>query len=174
MSLFNHYQEKYKRSEVEEFSLKEYLGLCRDTPEVYATAAERMLLAIGEPEMVDTAKDPRLSRIFSNKMIRRYKTFEEFYGMEEAVENIVSFFRHAAQGLEEEKQILYLLGPVGGGKSSLAEKLKAIIETHPIYCLKDSPVFESPLGLFNRDEDGDLLQEEYGIPVRYLRAGMSP
>ena len=42
--------------------------------------------------------------------------------MEDAVENIVSFFRHAAQGLEEKKQILYLLGPVGGGKSSLAEK----------------------------------------------------
>jgi serine protein kinase len=38
--------------------------------------------------------------------------------MEETIERIVSFFRHAAQGLEERKQILYLLGPVGGGKSS--------------------------------------------------------
>lgn len=103
MSIFKHYLEKYKCSEVEEFSLQEYLNLCRDQPSVYATSAERMLLAIGEPEMVDTAKDPRLSRLFSNKIIRRYKTFEEFYGMEDAVENIVSFFRHASQGLEEEK-----------------------------------------------------------------------
>lgn len=75
----------------------------------YASAAERMLAAIGEPEIVDTSRDPALSRIFSNKMIRRYPAFYEFYGMEESIEQIVSFFRHAAQGLEESKQILYLL-----------------------------------------------------------------
>ena len=40
----------------------------------------------------------------------------------ECVEQIVSFFKHAAQGLWKEKpNSLYLLGPVGGGKSSLAE-----------------------------------------------------
>ena len=174
MSLFTHYQEKYQQTQVEECSLKDYLTLCREDPAVYATAAERLLLAIGEPELVDTSQDPRLSRIFSNKVISRYKPFEDFYGMEEAVENIVSFYRHAAQGLEEQKQILYLLGPVGGGKSSLAEKLKSLMEKYPIYCLKDSPVFESPLGLFERSEDGELLEEEYGIPTRYLRARMSP
>ncbi len=174
MSLFSHYQEKYQQTQVEECSLKEYLALCREDPAVYATAAERLLLAIGKPEMVDTSQDPRLSRIFSNKVISRYKPFEDFYGMEEAVENIVSFYRHAAQGLEEQKQILYLLGPVGGGKSSLAEKLKSLMEKHPIYCLKDSPVFESPLGLFEKSEDGEILEQEYGIPTRYLRARMSP
>lgn len=174
MSLFERYQEKYQQSQMEEYSLQEYLNLCKENPSVYASAAERILLAIGEPETIDTAKDPRLSRIFSNKIIRRYKTFEEFYGMEEAVENIVSFFRHAAQGLEEQKQILYLLGPVGGGKSSLAEKLKSLMEHYPIYCLKGSPVFESPLGLFDKNEDGALLEEEFGIPRRYLRAKMSP
>jgi serine protein kinase len=40
------------------------------------------------------------------------------------IDNIVSFFKHAAQGLEESKQILYLMGPVGSAKSSLAESLK--------------------------------------------------
>ncbi len=174
MSLFTHYQEKYQQTRVEDCSLKDYLALCREDPAVYATAAERLLLAIGEPELVDTSQEPRLSRIFSNKIISRYKPFEDFYGMEEAVENIVSFYRHAAQGLEEQKQILYLLGPVGGGKSSLAEKLKSLMEKFPIYCLKDSPVFESPLGLFERSEDGELLEQEYGIPPRYLRARMSP
>jgi serine protein kinase len=34
--------------------------------------------------------------------------------MEDAIEQIVSYLKHAAQGLEEKKQILYLLGPVGG------------------------------------------------------------
>ena len=64
--------------------------------------------------MVDTAQEPRLSRIFSNRVMGRYPAFEEFYGMEEAIEQIVSYLKHAAQGLEEKKQILYLLGPVGG------------------------------------------------------------
>ena len=46
-----------------------------------------------------------------NRTIRVYPAFAEFYGMEETIERIVAFFRHAAQGLEERKQILYLLGP---------------------------------------------------------------
>lgn len=174
MSIFSHYKERFESTQQEEMSIQEYLDLCKADPSVYATASERMLLAIGEPELVDTSRDSRLSRIFSNKVIKRYSAFEEFYGMEEAIEQIVSFFRHAAQGLEEKKQILYLLGPVGGGKSSLAEKLKALMEKQPIYCIKDSPVFESPLGLFDPEEDGAILEEDYGIPRRYVKTIMSP
>ncbi|HWV15128.1 MAG TPA: PrkA family serine protein kinase [Cellvibrio sp.] len=174
MSIFSHYRERYESTQQEELSIKEYLELCKKDPSVYASAAERMLMAIGEPEMVNTAHDPRLSRIFSNKIIKRYKVFADFYGMEECIQQIVSFFKHAAQGLEEKKQILYLLGPVGGGKSSLAEMLKTLMEKMPIYCIKDSPVFESPLGLFNIDEDGKILEEDYGIPQRYLKRIMSP
>lgn len=174
MTIFNHYRERYVSTQQEELSIQEYLDLCKTDRSVYATAAERMLMAIGEPELVDTSLDPRLSRIFSNKIIKRYEAFDEFYGMEECIEQIVSFFKHAAQGLEEKKQILYLLGPVGGGKSSLAEKLKALMQQMPIYCIKGSPVFESPLGLFNPDEDGTILEEDYGIPRRYLKTIMSP
>ena len=174
MSIFSHYQSRYEALQEEEFSLQEYLDLCKREPLAYASAAERMLNAIGEPEIIDTSRDPRMSRIFSNKVIRRYPAFAEFYGMEDAIEQIVSFFRHAAQGLEESKQVLYLLGPVGGGKSSLAERLKALIEKQPIYCIKGSPVNESPLGLFNPDEDGAILEEDYGIPRRYLKSIMSP
>lgn len=174
MTIFNHYQSRYESTQQEEYSLQEYLELCRSTPSTYASAAERMLLAIGEPELIDTSRDPRLSRIFANKVIKRYAAFSEFYGMEECIQQIVSFFRHAAQGLEERKQILYLLGPVGGGKSSLAERLKQLMEKLPIYSIKGSPVFESPLGLFNAQEDGKILEDEYGIPQRYLKAAMSP
>jgi serine protein kinase len=99
----------------EEFDLDDYLDLCKRDPGAYATAAERMLAGIGEPELVDTRNDPHLGRIFGNRVIRRYPAFHEFYGMEEAIDQIVAFFKHAAQGLEEKKQILYLLGPVGGG-----------------------------------------------------------
>ncbi|NVJ61683.1 MAG: PrkA family serine protein kinase [Gammaproteobacteria bacterium] len=174
MSIFDKYQQRYEDHQQEEFSLQEYLELCRQEPLTYATSAERMLAAIGEPELIDTAQEPRLSRIFSNKVIARYPAFEEFFGMEDSIEQIVSYFKHAAQGLEEKKQILYLLGPVGGGKSSLAEKLKKLMEQYPIYAIKDSPVFESPLGLFDPDEDASILEEEYGISRRYLRKIPSP
>merc|ERR1712000_559455 len=140
----------------------------------YANSAERLLQAIGEPELIDTSTDPALSRIFSNRVIARYPAFSEFYGMEEAIEQIVSYLKHAAQGLEEKKQILYLLGPVGGGKSSLAEKLKELMQQVPFYAIKGSPVFESPLGLFNAAEDGAILEEDFGIPRRYLNSIMSP
>ncbi|MAT85328.1 MAG: PrkA family serine protein kinase [Gammaproteobacteria bacterium] len=174
MGVFEHYQERYDAAQEEELSLQEYLDLCKTEPSAYATAAERLLLAIGEPEFIDTSHDPRLSRIFSNKVIKRYPAFSDFYGMEESIEQIVSFFRHAAQGLEERKQILYLLGPVGGGKSSLAEKLKALMQKMPFYAIKGSPVNESPLGLFDPQEDAHILEEDFGIPRRYLKGVMSP
>jgi serine protein kinase len=174
MSIFARYQSRYEALQEEEMSIQEYLDVCKNDPTAYASVAERMLIAIGEPELVDTRTDPRLSRIFANKMLKLYPAFREFYGMEEVIENIVSYFRHAAQGLEEKKQILYLLGPVGGGKSSLAERLKYLIEKVPFYAIKGSPVHESPLGLFNVMEDGPILEEDYGIPRRYLGTIMSP
>ena len=174
MTIFDNYAARYERTREEEMSLTEYLALCKKDRLTYATAAERMLAAIGEPTLVDTRNDTRLSRIFANKVIKIYPAFREFYGMEEVIEQVVSYFRHAAQGLEERKQILYLLGPVGGGKSSIAEKLKSLMEQVPFYCLKGSPVNESPLGLFSEQEDGAILEEDFGIPRRYLRNIPSP
>src|SRR5437763_10989974 len=171
-SLFNAFVRSFEsRSEID-MPMAEYLESCRGDPMRYANAAERVLAAIGEPQMVDTAKDPRLGRIFLNRTIRIYPAFAGFYGMEETIERIVSFFRHGAQGLEERKQILYLLGPVGGGKSSLAERLKSLMEVLPIYVLKAgdelSPVFETPLGLLDPESMGNLIEERYGIPRRRL------
>ncbi len=168
------YTRRFEDNKEEEMSLDEYLELCKKDPTAYANPAERLLMAIGEPEMVDTRHDPILSRIFSNKIVYRYMVFNEFYGMEEPIEQLVGFLKHAAQGLEEIKQVLYLLGPVGGGKSSLAEKLKDLMQKTPFYAIKGSPVFDSPLSLFNLEEDGKLLEERFNIPQRYLRYIMSP
>ncbi|MBZ5759232.1 MULTISPECIES: PrkA family serine protein kinase [Rhizobium] len=176
--LFNTFARSFEARREVEMSFSEYLEACKGEPLMYANAAERLLAAMGEPQFVDTSRDSRLGRIFLNRTIRTYPAFEGFYGMEETIERIVAFFRHAAQGLEERKQILYLLGPVGGGKSSLAERLKALMEVHPIYVLKAgnelSPVFESPLSLFDPAAMGDMLQERYGIPKRRLTGLMSP
>ena len=174
MDVIGNFVARYARKREEELSVDEYLAECKRNPLAYATAAERMLSAIGEPEQVDTRNDPRQSRIFANKVIKRYPAFAEFYGMEDAIEQVVSYFRHAAQGLEERKQILYLLGPVGGGKSSIAERLKQLMQHVPFYALKGSPVNETPLGLFDPLEDGPILQQNFGISSRYLQRILSP
>ncbi|MCH1927006.1 PrkA family serine protein kinase [Shewanella sp. C32] len=178
MGIFEHYQQRYEKKLQEEYTLQEFLDICKKDRTAYASAAERLLIAIGEPEIIDTSKSPVLSRIFSNRVIARYPAFKDFYGMEEAIEQIVSYLKHSAQGLEESKQILYLLGPVGGGKSSLAEKLKALMQQVPIYVLcangQRSPVNDHPFCLFDPEEDGKLLEQEYGIPLRYLKTIMSP
>ncbi len=176
--VFDLYSSVFETRRPSELSLREYLMLCREEPTTFATAAERMVAAIGEPEVINTAQDSRLGRIFMNRSIKRYPSFADFYGMEETIERIVGFFKHAAQGLEERKQILYLLGPVGGGKSSLAERLKTLMEKLPIFVLKAgdriSPVFESPLGLFDAERMGPVLQEKYNIPRRHLTGLISP
>ena len=177
-SLFNAFARSFEVRSETDMSMAEYLESCRGDPMRYANAAERLLAAIGEPQMIDTAKDARLGRIFLNRTMRAYPAFAGFYGMEETIERIVGFFRHAAQGLEERKQILYLLGPVGGGKSSLAERLKSLMEVHPIYVLKAgdelSPVFESPLSLFDPESLGPMIEEKSGIARRRLHELIDP
>jgi serine protein kinase len=176
--LFSSFTRNFDERRQAEMSIEDYLLGCRNDPLMHASAPERLLAAIGEPEIIDTSRDQRLGRIFMNRTIRRYKSFANFYGMEATIEHIVSFLRHASQGLEERKQILYLLGPVGGGKSSLAERLKSLMEAHPIYALKAgdeiSPIFESPLALFDAEQHGAFIEDNYGIPRRRLTGMISP
>ena len=178
LDVFDIFSRDYAREKFESLSLRDWLLAARDNRMLYATPAERMVAAIGEAELVDTAQDPRLSRLFFNRTIKVYRAFDGFFGMEDTIERIVGYFKHAAQGLEEKRQILYLLGPVGGGKSSLAERLKDLMEVHPIYVLKAgdaiSPVFESPLGLFRSNELANLLAERYGIERHRVGGIMSP
>ncbi|MDX3808767.1 PrkA family serine protein kinase [Bosea thiooxidans] len=176
--VFRLFSEDYRSFSQEEMSLQEYLLACREDPSAYASAAERMVDAIGKPKLLDTSRDERLGRIFANRTIKIYPSFADFFGMEDTIERIAGYFRYASQGLEERKQILYLLGPVGGGKSSLAERLKKLMEERPFYTLKVggqiSPVFESPLGLFRPERLGDLFEEKYGIARRRLTGLISP
>ena len=184
-SIFDAYKENYDDRQEEVLSLEEYLNLCKDDNMAYANPAERLLQAFGEPEIIDTSSsaDDRIKTIFQGKTIAKYPAFEDFYGMEETIEKIVSHVRGAAEGSEYLKQILYLLGPVGGGKSSLGERVKELMEQNPIYALRVksgphkgelSPINESPLGLFNTPEIKSILNKEYNIPARYMKLPASP
>ncbi|MGB4076716.1 MAG: PrkA family serine protein kinase [Minisyncoccia bacterium] len=172
-------------------TLTDYLEGCRSNSGYYATAAERLLEAIGKPIVINTGRsgDARLGRIHQNRTIRVFPAFAEFHGIEAPIEEVYNFFKAAAQGLEERKQIMYLLGPVGSAKSSVAERLKDLMEQRPIYVLavpsRDragkvipaeydlSPLYESPLGLFPK-EDAAEMEEAYGVPRRHFDGICSP
>ena len=178
--LFAAFRDAFQSAQDEEMSLDDFLTHCKSDRMAFASAHECVLEAIGKPRLVNTAEDARLSRIFQNRVIQSWDTFTEFHGMEETLMSLYAYFLHAAQGLEERKQVLYLLGPVGGGKSSLAEKIKSLCEAFPIYALKDpisgkiSPLLESPLGLFDRERFGPQLEDRYGVPRRALSGIATP
>ena len=178
--LLTAFRDSFVRALDEEMGVEDFLHHCKGDRMAYASAHECVLEAIGKPKLVNTADDARLSRIFQNRVIQTWDVFADFHGMEETLMSLYAYFLHAAQGLEEKKQVLYLLGPVGGGKSSLAEKIKSLCEQFPIYTLKDtvsgkvSPLLESPLGLFPRDKFGAQMEDRYGIPRRALTGIASP
>ena len=167
MKLLDKYKSKYENTQEEVMSLEEYLKRAKKDASYYANSAARLLKAIGEPELINTALNPRLARIFEGRTIKVYKSFADFYGIEDSIERVVSFFKHAEQGLEEVNQILYLLGPPGSAKSTFAERLKSLMEQEPIYVLahkgQKSPVNDSPLSLFKKTDAAELQ-----IPARYF------
>src|SRR5215475_16128692 len=100
MDIYSSFATRFEKTREEEFSLEEYLALCKENPAAYATAGERMLTAIGEPEQIDTRNDPRTSRIFANKVIKPYPAFRELYGMQDVIGQVLANFWHSAQWLQ--------------------------------------------------------------------------
>jgi serine protein kinase len=162
----------------------EYLDRCKTNKTYYATASQRLLAAIGEPKVVKTADDTRLGRIFQNRNIKVFERFADFYGIEDSIERLCGALKAAGQGLEEARQVIYLMGPVGSAKSSFAERLKELMEEQLFYvlCVQDkdvpgkytsSPMYESPLGVIPKGE-AKFIESEYGIPARLINGICSP
>ena len=133
VKILTQYKKNFNKTKEENMTLEAFLKKVKTDKSYYSSPYERLLKAIGEPTLINTSTDGKLSRVFGNRTIKVYPTFTEFYGMEDTIDRIVSFLKHAAQGLEESKQILYLLGPVGSAKSSLAERLKELLIISIIY-----------------------------------------
>ncbi len=132
----------------------DYLEVVKKDPHVTKLSHERiydMLMAAGVIE-VNVEEDARLSRLFKNQKLRQYGFFSErFYGMEYTVSSIVRYFHSASLKGEESRQVLYLVGPVGSGKSSLIEELKRGMEAlPPFYSIEGCPMYEEPLHLIPR------------------------
>ena len=101
---------------------------------------------------INPESDPRVQRLFGDEPIKLYNFFkDEFFGMERTLDKIVRYFHAAAMGGEECRQVLYLMGPVGSGKSSLVERLKRGLEDlPPIHVIDGCPINEQPLHLIPR------------------------
>lgn len=129
----------------------EYVDIVRNNPEVAMLAHQRIYNLITAPgiETINTDENPRLRRIYGNDLIKKYQFFEEdFFGIDKTIMKLVRYFHSAAMAGEEARQVLYLVGPVGSGKSSLMEAVKRALEAcPPIYALKGCPMREEPLHL---------------------------
>lgn len=154
----------------EEFSgtLLDYLDIVRREPDVAMLAHERMYHIILAPgvETIKAEEDPRLRRIFGNDTLRRYQFFAaDFFGIDKVIMEIVRYFHSAAMRGEESRQVLYLVGPVGSGKSSLMETLKRALENGPpVYALQGCPMREEPLHLIPKHLR-ERFQEILGVHI---------
>lgn len=135
-------------------NMLEYMELIRANPDLAKLSHKRlydMIVERGVSE-VNLEEHPRLQRVFKGEKVKVFKYFEDnFYGMEKTVNQIARYFHSASLKGEESRQVLYLVGPVGSGKSSLVESIKRGLEKlHPFYALQGCPMFEEPLHLIPR------------------------
>lgn len=143
-------REKYNKEKFEG-SFLDYLELLKENPEVASLAHRRlyeMIISKGVEDL-NGEDNPRIRKIHGNDSIRKYGFFkDEFYGIDKVIMKLASYFKSAAMKGEEARQVLYLVGPVGAGKSSIVESLKnALEDCPPIYSLKGCPMHEEPLHL---------------------------
>lgn len=135
-------------------TLLEYLEKVKQTPTLPLLAHARIYNMITQAgvEEINVEEDARLSRLFKNQKLRKFDFFaDEFFGMENTLASVVRYFHSASLKGEESRQVLYFVGPVGSGKSSLVERLKQGLETiEPIYAIESCPMFEEPLHLIPR------------------------
>src|SRR6185369_1446927 len=132
----------------------EYLDRVREDPSITKLAHARlyeMIMTPGAREILES-EDSRVKRLFKDEPVRVYNFFaHEFFGIEKTIAQIVRYFHSAALKGEESRQVLYLMGPVGSGKSSLVERLQRGLESSaPIYAIEGCPMSEEPLHLIPR------------------------
>ncbi|MDU1506784.1 MAG: serine protein kinase [Clostridium butyricum] len=134
-----------------EGSFLEYLDIVKEHPEIVQLAHKRLYNMIMDKgvEELKADENPRVRKIYGNEIIRKYGFFkDDFYGIDKVIMKLANYFKSAAMKGEEARQVLYLVGPVGAGKSSIVESLKSAIEDcEPVYALKGCPMHEEPLHL---------------------------
>jgi serine protein kinase len=170
----------------------DYLELLRTHPDLPVLAHRRIynaLVAAGS-KVLTAEDDPRIGRLFGDDGVKIHNSFRDiFFGIEPVVDHIVRYFHAAALKGEESRQVLYLMGPVGAGKSSIVDHIHSLLENSPaMMAIEGCPIHEEPLHLTPRHLreqfsemldvhiEGDLcpvcryrLKEEYGEEYENMR-----
>jgi serine protein kinase len=101
----------------------------------------------------------------------RCRLFEdELFGIDEAIDRVIAYFKAAAAGSEVGRRLLLLLGPPSGGKSTLVILLKRALEEYSRtdegaqYAIAGCPVHESPLHLVPHSMRASC-RSAYGIDI---------
>jgi len=141
-------------------SFVDYLKALQTNPEVVKLAAKRLVDSIesfGVERLEES--DPRCRKLFDGDKLRTYSYFkDEFYGHERVIAKLMRFLKSASLKGEESRQVLLLMGPVGSGKSALADAVKKALEkaAEPVYQLEGCPIREEPLHLLPRSLRGEF------------------
>ena len=136
-------------------SLLEYLDLLKKDPTVVPKLAHARLYDIivkeGASDILES-ENGSIKRLYKDEPLKVYKFFcEEFFGIEKTIAQIVRYFHAASLKGEESRQVLYLMGPVGSGKSSLVERIQRGLEgSEPFFAIENCPMNEEPLHLIPR------------------------
>ncbi|MCS7080106.1 MAG: protein prkA [Chloracidobacterium sp.] len=153
-----------------EGTFREYFEMAVKRPKLTQLAHARicdMILAAGTTVINPGTQDE----------VTRYNFFsEELFGIDETIEQLVEYFKSAAQRLEVRKRILLLMGPVGGGKSTIVTLLKRGLEKWTrteegaVYAIKGDPMHGDPMLLIPQELRPEI-QKHYGI---YIEGELSP
>ena len=142
----------------------DYLEMVKKDSSIAKLSHKRMYDIIMKSgfKVLKPEENPRIKKIYGNDIIKRYNFFkDDFFGIDNVLMKLVNYFYSASMKGEESRQVLYLVGPVGAGKSSLVDSLKKALEySESVYSLKGCPMHEEPLHLIPkhlRDEFGEQL-----------------
>ncbi len=149
-------------------TLMDYLEIIKKNPEICNLAHKRMydLITKEGVEILDPEENIRVRKIYGNETIKSYNFFnKDFFGIDKTLIKLVNYFYSASMKGEEARQVLYLVGPVGSGKSSIVESLKKVVEnSEAIYSLKGCPMREEPLHLIPKHLRKEF-EKELGVEI---------
>jgi serine protein kinase len=153
-----------------EGTFRDYFELVTQNPRIAQLSHARI------NEMIHAAGIERLNEGTHHELISYNFFADELFGIEEPIARLVEYFKSAAQRLEVRKRILLLMGPVGGGKSTIVGMLKRGLETWTrtdrgaVYAIKDCPMHEEPLHLVPHQLRAEI-EKHYGI---YIEGDLCP
>src|SRR3982751_3624789 len=153
-----------------EGTFRDYFELVTQNPRVGELSHARindMVHAAGVDKLNEGTRDE----------VARYNFFAaELFGIEEPIARNIEYFKTAEQRLEMRKRILLLMGPVGGGKSTIVTMLKRGLENWTqgevgaVFAIKDCPMHEEPLHLIPNSLRAEI-EKHYGI---YIEGDLCP